>query len=198
VPKGEKRIVVIGDELVAGAGDPRALGWVDRVLTRTPFDQDAITFTLAAPSETTGALADRWWGEAARRFSPDTDNRLVIGLGWGDLASGVSYHRARLNLVKIMDQASEKGIKTFVIGPPPMPKDYTQQIADYSRAYSEVVARRSVPYVDTFTPLVTHEQWVADFASRGQRWPGQTGYGLMAWLVLHSGWYDWLGVLPPE
>jgi hypothetical protein len=24
--------------------------------------------------------------------------------------------------------------------------------------------------------------------------PGQAGYGLLAWLVLHNGWADWLGV----
>jgi hypothetical protein len=24
--------------------------------------------------------------------------------------------------------------------------------------------------------------------------PGQTGYGLMAWLVLNRGWYQWLGL----
>ena len=24
--------------------------------------------------------------------------------------------------------------------------------------------------------------------------PGQAGYGLMAWLVLHTGWHGWLGL----
>jgi len=24
--------------------------------------------------------------------------------------------------------------------------------------------------------------------------PRQAGYGLMAWLVLHSAWHEWLGV----
>ena len=28
--------------------------------------------------------------------------------------------------------------------------------------------------------------------------PGQAGYGLMAWLVLHRGWYDWLDLPEPR
>jgi hypothetical protein len=51
-----------------------------------------------------------------------------------------------------------------------------------------------VPYVDTFTPLVSHEQWLADLAAGDGALPGQAGYGLMAWLVLHSHWGTWLGV----
>jgi hypothetical protein len=27
--------------------------------------------------------------------------------------------------------------------------------------------------------------------------PGQAGYGLMAWLVLHTGWHQWLGLPDP-
>ncbi|MEX5300454.1 lysophospholipase, partial [Kocuria sp. CPCC 205292] len=30
------RIVAVGDELLAGEGDPRALGWFGRVMARTP------------------------------------------------------------------------------------------------------------------------------------------------------------------
>jgi len=193
----ETRIVAIGDELVAGAGDARALGWLDRVLARTPFEADATTFALAAPGETTTVLADRWAGEAARRFAANTDNRLVIGLGWADLAAGISYARSRMNLARILDNAYDQGIKCFVVGPPPQPRDATGVIADYSRAYGEVASRRATPYVDTYTPLQSNEQWHADFALNSQRWPGQTGYGLMAWLVLHSGWYEWLSLPTP-
>ena len=57
-----------------------------------------------------------------------------------------------------------------------------------------IANRRRVPYVDTFSPLVTHEQWLADLAQSGNGFPGQAGYGLMAWLVLHTGWHAWLGV----
>ena len=52
--------------------------------------------------------------------------------------------------------------------------------------------------MDAFEPLLNHEQWTADVAAAGGMHPGQAGYGLLAWLVLHRGWYEWLGVERPE
>jgi lysophospholipase L1-like esterase len=60
-----------------------------------------------------------------------------------------------------------------------------------------VCRRRDVPFVDTFAPLVTHETWLTDLAAGDGVHPGQAGYGLIAWLVLHGGWYEWLGVPRP-
>ena len=37
-----RRICVIGDELVAGTGDPKALGWVGRVAARTVTDAQVV------------------------------------------------------------------------------------------------------------------------------------------------------------
>ena len=62
-----------------------------------------------------------------------------------------------------------------------------------SAAYADVVTRRNHVYVDTFNPLLHHEQWRNDLAANDGR-PGQSGYGLMAWLVLHRGWYNWLNI----
>ena len=42
-----------------------------------------------------------------------------------------------------------------------------------------------------------HEQWRKDLAANHGH-PGQAGYGLMAWLVLHRGWYDWLDLPEPR
>jgi hypothetical protein len=36
---------------------------------------------------------------------------------------------------------------------------------------------------------------MADLAASPDRvHPGQAGYGLIAWLVLHNGWNDWLSL----
>ena len=51
-----------------------------------------------------------------------------------------------------------------------------------------------MPFVDCFTPLLGHAQWFADLGPGDGVHPGQAGYGLLAWLVLHSGWGAWLGV----
>ena len=40
-----------------------------------------------------------------------------------------------------------------------------------------------------------HDQWRTDLAaSRVPHHPGQAGYGLIAWLVLHHGWAPWLQI----
>ena len=75
------RIAAVGDELLAGLGDPRALGWLGRVLARTPQDGMALeSYALPCPQEGTEGLAARWLEEAGRRFSDNHENRLVIGL----------------------------------------------------------------------------------------------------------------------
>ncbi len=195
----EVRICVVGDELSVGVGDPRALGWVGRVMARSRFDRPSMHFTLAVPGETTSDLGARWEAETASRFGPyaECDNRLVIALGRHDLDADVSIARSRLNLANILDVASRNNLPTFVVGPPPGRPEDGKRIEELSAAFADVAARRRVPYVDTYTPLASHEQWLADLAQNGTLYPGQAGYGLMAWLVLHTGWHAWLG-LPGE
>jgi hypothetical protein len=48
--------------------------------------------------------------------------------------------------------------------------------------------------VDFFHPLVDHEGYNLELEASARNMPGQTGYGLMAWLVLNRGWYQWLGL----
>jgi len=190
----ETRIVIVGDELAVGRGDPKALGWPGRVLARTDAPTKVTGYVLAVPNEASTMLANRWEPEATRRFHPDGPNRLVVGLGWSDLDAGVTVARARLNLANILDRAAALHVPTMVIGPPPRSIDASehQKIADYSQAFAEVAARRETPYVETFAPLQNHEQWLADMRASGGTWPSQSGYGLLAWLVLHNHWDSWL------
>ena len=99
-----------------------------------------------------------------------------------------------MNLANIVDMASQNNIKVLVVGPPPtLDAERNRRIADLSAAYADVVTRRNHVYVDTFNPLLHHEQWRNDLAANDGR-PGQSGYGLIAWLVLHRGWYNWLNI----
>lgn len=192
------RIAAVGDELLAGVGDPRALGWLGRVLARTPQDDATIeSFALPCPQEGTDALAARWHGEASRRFSDLHENRLVIGLSGRDLEFGLSTARSRLNLANILDSATQNKIEVFVVGPPPtLDPAQNRRLGDLNVAFADVTTRRKHLYVDTFSPLLNHEQWRQDLAANGGT-PGQAGYGLMAWLVLHRGWFQWLGTTAP-
>jgi acyl-CoA thioesterase-1 len=192
----ELRICVVGDELAAGVGDAKGLGWTGRVAARTRFPGQTMIFPLAIPGETTTVLSQRWEYETNRRFSnePDVDNRLVIALGRHDLDAGLSVARSRLNLANILDVADSRKLPAFVVGPPPGRPEEANRLGELSGAFSDVASRRRVPYVDTFSPLASHEQWLADLAQNGNGYPGQAGYGLMAWLVLHTGWHTWLGL----
>ncbi len=192
----QRRICVVGDELVAGTGDPKALGWLGRVLARTALDPAPVVMPLAVPGETTAGLAARWEAEVMLRLGPEPvpgANHLVVALGRADLAAGVSLARSRLNLANVLDTAESRRLTAFVVGPPPGAHDPERQ-AELSAAFADVATRRRVPYVETYTPLARHEQWLADLAGGDGHTPRQAGYGLMAWLVLHSGWNRWLGL----
>ncbi len=185
------RICIVGDELAAGGGDARGQGWVGRVIART--SEPGAVFTLAVPHETTTALSARWETEADRRFGEE-ENRLVVALSSHDLAAGVSLARSRLNLANVLDEATSRRIPSFVVGPPPRTDLDQEAQAELSGAFADVCGRRRIPYAETFAPLRSHEQWLADLNARDGVLPGQAGYGLLAWLVLHNGWHDWLGL----
>ena len=165
-------IFFVGDELVAGYGDARALGWTGRVLARTSNEPPLMPLTLAIPGENTDSLAKRWAEEVGRRIHPEEDNRLVLGLGSHDLDSGQTLARARLHLANTLDAALRLRLRSFVVGPPPR-RDVPRKIQeDLTRAFADVCARRDLPYVDTFTPLVDHEQWNTDMSVSGGYEPG--------------------------
>ncbi|MFC5999565.1 GDSL-type esterase/lipase family protein [Quadrisphaera sp. GCM10027208] len=190
------RICVVGDELVAGVGDRRALGWVGRVAARTAVQVPATgVFALGVPGESTSGLLARWREETDLRFATDADNRLAVGLGRADVDAGQSTARSRLNLANVLDDAESRGIAAFVLGPPPtLDTEVNARLGDLSQAFADVCQRRGVPFVDAFGPLSAHDAWFADLAGGDGTHPGQSGYGLLAWLVLHGGWHEWLGV----
>ena len=190
------RLVALGDQLISPTGDPKGMGWFGRVVAKTPLLEPAIEyFALPAPGETSKTMLDRWLVEVSLRFSQDTENYLVIALGNLDPQAGISISRSRLNLATILDEAIKAEIKCFVVGPTPVrDPEVNAEIEHLSSGYEDVAARRGVPFVDCFRPLVDHAGWQEDIAGNLARTPRQVGHGLLAWLVLNRGWYEWLGV----
>lgn len=192
----EVALVFIGDSFVAGEGDDKALGWVGRVMARTQI-KDAVVahYNLGVRGETAGGVAERWLTEGVRRFQGVTERRLVVQVGHADVAAGTSIARLRLNLANILDEASSQGVATLVVGPPPSAdSEANDQLRHVVEAQRDVCDRRGVTFVDTFTPLAGHDQWESDIAASADGvHPGQAGYGLIAWLVLHHGWGEWIG-----
>lgn len=199
-PKRNIRIVIIGDDLVTAGGDPKGLGWVGRVIAKTQSEYPRIDFyTLPTPELTTAMLADVWFDECARRFSEETDNRLVICLGPDDINSGISMSRSRLNLANVLDTALAKGIQPFVISPiPSRNPQLNYEIEHLAAGFEDVASRRSLPFVDAFRPLIDHQGFNTELRNSNFGQPGQLGHGLIAWLVLNQGWYRWLDIPEQE
>ena len=195
-PRRDIRIVILGDAMVSAAGDERGMGWVGRVTAKTPALHPRIDiFALPAPGETTTMLAERWVPEVQRRFSTDTENRLVIALPNSDPAAGISISRSRLNIANIVDEAKKSGIESFLVGPiPSRNPQLNPEIEALASGFEDVALRRNIPFVDCYRPLVEHLGFSEELNNSEHCLPGQTGHGLIAWLVLNRGWYEWLGI----
>lgn len=194
------RIVILGDGIISAAGDPKGMGWVGRVISKTPADSPRVEiFALPAPDETTSMLAERWQSEVQRRFSAETENKLVIALSNHDPAAGISISRSRLNIATIIDEAKRAGIESFLVGPTPHRNaELNTEVEHLASGFEDVASRRGIPFVDCFRPLVEHEGWNLEIETSDQGIPGQVGHGLIAWLVLNRGWYEWLEIAAPE
>lgn len=192
-------VFFVGDDLTAGHGDPKALGWTGRVAARTLPHEPRLRFhTLAVPGETTSEMTARWDGEVLLRTrhvaDDDAITAVLFAIGRHDIHRGISPTMTRLNIANALDRAKALGFRTMLAGPPPGRPEDDQAVAELSALCSESAQRRAVPFVDMYGPLARHEQWLADIATGDDDLPRQAGYGLMAWLVLHSAWHDWLGV----
>lgn len=187
-------LVFIGDAYVAGYGDPKGLGWVSRVVGRTAHsDVDIAAYQLGVRDETSADVLARWRIECPPRWKGRSEKRLVVAVGHHDAVSGMSTARVRLNLANILDDAAASGVAVFAVGPTPtLDAELNSRLEIVVDAQADVCARRGVPYVDCYRPLVNHEQWHSDLGATGNVYPGQAGYGLIAWLVLHGGWDQWL------
>jgi len=189
------RVVILGDELLTGAGDPKGLGWLGRVQARLPKGEDVAFFPLAMVGENTGELLERWHNEAIKRFTPESENYLVVALSSRDIEAGTTISRSRLNLASLLDDAQREGVKTFVVGPTPRGNpEYDSEVEHLNAGFYDVVKRRQIRYVDCFSPLKVHEGWMGEVTNHPRSLPGQVGYGLIAWLVLNRGWFEWLGM----
>lgn len=192
----EVRVVVTGDALVSASGDPKGMGWLGRVLARTPVVEPLIdVYPLAFPGDTSAKMVERYNGEVQQRMAAGIENRLVLVMSNFDPAAGISISRSRLNLATILDDAKRRGVESFVVGPTPHRNpELNGEIEHLSAGFEDVCARRGVNYVDCFTPLIGHDGWNSEIASDPAGRPGQIGHGLIAWLVLNRGWGEWLGL----
>ncbi|HMG30706.1 MAG TPA: GDSL-type esterase/lipase family protein [Jiangellaceae bacterium] len=195
-PPRDVRVCVFGDSFVAGVGDPKALGWVGRVAARTPSSTGvALTmYSLGVRGQSTEDVVVRMPLEISPRFARGDEHGVVLAVGVADAFAAVAVARSAATLEFGLRST---GLRRLVVGPPPVgPDDLRRRIAELDGAYAELCARLDVPYVSTYGPLAEHGPWLDQRFADGVH-PGQAGYGMLAYVVLHGGWYDWLGVPVP-
>lgn len=195
-PPRDVRVCVFGDSLVVGVGDPKALGWVGRVAARTPPSTGvALTvYPLGVRGESTADVVVRVPVESASRFARGDESALVLAVGLGDALRAVEPARSAATLEFGLESTT---VRRLVVGPPPVgDQDLRERIARIDDTYAGVCERLGVAYVSSYTPLVDHPPWIEEPLADGVH-PGQAGYGMLAYVVLHGGWYEWLGVEPP-
>lgn len=197
--------LIIGDELLCGTGDKRGIGWLGRVMGRVRPTQPTFTIPVIYPHLSLTQLLENWEADYLSRKNDNADNRLVLALGLADVVAKTSCARARLYLASILDRARQLQLTVNVIGPPPLflPDQEPQLFSEYSQfdyACHEVCQRRGINYISFAKALAEVENWKTDIgagnwvkAGFDYNYPGQTGYGMMAWLILQEGWEQWIG-----
>lgn len=190
------RVCVFGDSFVTGVGDPRGLGWVGRVAARTPVScgVDVTVYPLGVRGETVADVALRVPLESAPRFARGDRRRLVVSAGANDVVQGKSPAES-IAAMRFLLTATDT--KTLVVGPPPIGDAGTRaRIEALDGVFSDLCGELDVPYLATFGPLNAHDAWRPDDFADGAH-PDQTGYGLLAHLVLHGGWFPFVGATAP-
>lgn len=198
VDAAPRRVLFLGDSLVAGVGDPAGGGWVARV-ARACFAAGVplTAYNLGVRRETSVDVAARWRAEATPRVTSGVDARVVVSFGANDTtiedgAVRVPAEDSRGALVRILDEAGGLGMPAFVLGPAPV--DDAQQnlrIEALDASFAEVCAERDVPFASVFERLRQSQAW-SELATGDGAHPGAEGYDAIAQLLAESGLLAWL------
>ncbi|ASC70187.1 GDSL-like Lipase/Acylhydrolase [Halomicronema hongdechloris C2206] len=195
----DSRICFLGDSFVNGTGDPTCLGWTGRVCAALAAAGRSITYyNLGIRGETSMALAQRWQGEATRRFAPGADNRLVFCFGTNDttwergrvridLADTLAHSRQILSIARTL-------APVLLVSPPaiadPAQNQRTQRLC---QGLQDLCADLSVPYIDEFMPLQQSVIWMTQVQAGDGAHPQAAGYEEWAQHILqHSVWQQWM------
>jgi acyl-CoA thioesterase-1 len=198
-PEVDRRVLVFGDSIVAGVGDPEGRGWVGRVVAASWGAGLALTaYPLGVRRQTSVEVARRWLGEARPRLASGADCRVVFAVGVNDATvedgrERVAPDRSEATLATMLDEAAAEGLRALVVGPSPVcDAAQTARIALLSERFASVCATRGVAYCGVVEPLRTTGVWLAEAAAGDGAHPAEGGYDALARLVVAGGWLEWL------
>jgi hypothetical protein len=164
-----------------------------RVLGRGAAGVGASTVDVGGrrASGSAGAAGSSAAAGGGRGDAGEVSNFVVVQLGSLDM-DHTSATRSRLNLAHILESIIQLGAKPFVVGPAPKNPEYALELHKLNEGYKDVTQRRAIPYIDLLASLSNHENYMDDIRKNDYQFPSQIGYGLIAWLVLNSGWNEYI------
>ncbi|MEP3329782.1 GDSL-type esterase/lipase family protein [Sedimentitalea sp.] len=207
-----QRICFIGDSLVQGVGDDRALGWPGR-LVRLARDHghDVTGYNLGIRGETSRDIARRWRSESDCRLDGNVPGALVFSFGCNDMSEDGGCLRVTvedsLSIAREMMEEAASWLPTLWLGLLPI-NDGKMPFSAFpgrervfsssrnralSEAYGLVADAIGVPYLDLFSQATQDEGWrVAISASDGVH-PLSPGYDFVA--RKFDAWAPWRAML---
>ena len=200
VPEGTRdlAIVFLGASLVAGVGDPKGQGWVTRVVGRTQHpDLELTAYNLGVRGDTSadvlaplghrGAAALGRPHRAPRRALRRHQRRRRAASPWpGTGSTSPTCSTTRPPRVSARSSSARR--------PRPTPSSTSG-----SRC-SSTPRPTCAPAAACRSSTASPRSWATTSGAptsppaASTHHPGQAGYGLIAWLVLHNGWDDWLQI----
>jgi lysophospholipase L1-like esterase len=189
------RICFFGDSFLNGAADETYLGWTGRVCAALPLQ--VTHYNLGIRGNTSLDIEQRWAEEAARRWKPGTERRLVFSFGTND--ASLENGAPRLSIedsmqsAKILLTRAKHTCPVLFTGPPAAELEARDaafaRLAAFSRGYAELAHELDVPYLDLFEPTHDNDTWHQAVQRSDGVHPDAAGYALLAGIF--SQWKAW-------
>ena len=149
----DRRVLVFGDSIVAGVGDPEGRGWVGRVVAAS-FDAGLplTAYPLGVRRETSVDVAARWRAEARPRLVAGADCRVVFAVGVNDAtvedgACRVEPDVSVATLAGMLDEAATLRMAALVVGPSPVcDPAQTERLRQLAERFRHACATRGVAF----------------------------------------------------
>ncbi|WP_280419652.1 GDSL-type esterase/lipase family protein [Nocardia carnea] len=193
------RICFVGDSLVAGVGDPGALGWSGRLTVDAHAAGIAPTaYNLGIRRQTSTDIAGRWQAECRQRLPREAHGRVVFSFGVNDttLIEGrtrVDAGTSVTNLREMLAGAHAESWPVLMVGPPPVDDaGHNRRTAELDERFGRVCAEHGVPYVSSCHRLAVDAIWMEQVRAGDGAHPGAGGYAAFAELLLPA-WREWIG-----
>lgn len=194
------RICFVGESYVNGTGDPDCLGWAGRLCVEAQRQGHEVTYyNLGIRGQTSSQIAQHWQSEVSARLPSMYDGRVVFSFGVNDTVIDEGETRQRVSFVGSIENTQQilaaaiNLYPTLMVGPPPgLDSEQNERIALLSLHFANICARLSIPYLDIYTPMSTHQVWQQEIAANDAYHPGAAGYAALAGLVYNwSAWQAW-------